>query len=159
MQEPRAVTTDPQQPQGPYTGGPQQYPQYQYGQPAQLGGYQSPAYGYEAVPPGYGPPVPPYGPVPPGYVYPPPHLEQSTPGSGLGVAGFVTGLLGLLLFWIPGFGLLLGIVGIVLSAVGMSQIRRARGNAGLAVAGLVCGALGAVLFLVVLLSVSAGPSF
>jgi hypothetical protein len=60
------------------------------------------------------------------------------------VAGFVTGLVGLVLCWVPILGLLLAGTGIVLSAVGMSQGRRTGAGTGLAIAGLVCGIVGVI---------------
>ncbi len=91
-------------------------------------------YGYPA--PGY----PPYAAVPP------------QPANGMGIAGFVTGLVGLVLFWIPLIGLLIAGAGIVLSAMGMSRGRRTGASTGLAIAGLVCGIVGAVPGLFVFLS-------
>ena len=40
--------------------------------------------------------------------------------NGVGIAGFVTGLLGLLLSWLPIFGIVLGLLGVVLGGVGVS---------------------------------------
>jgi uncharacterized protein DUF4190 len=146
------VSTHPQEPGWPHAGGPFQP---EPAEPWAVPSYGSPPYAQAGQ---YGHPAPYGAPLPPGYGYPPPHPGQQTPGAGLGIAGFVTGLLGLLTFWIPGFGVLLAIVGIVLSAIGMSQIRRAHGNAGLAIAGLVCGVIGVLLFVVLLLSAVAGSA-
>jgi hypothetical protein len=71
---------------------------------------------------------------------------QST--SGMAVAGFVLGLLSLLLLWVPFLGLLLGILGLVFSGTGLSAIRRSGGTLGgkgLAVAGLVLSILGVLV--------------
>jgi hypothetical protein len=114
------MTYDPQQP-GQH-GEPHQYqqqPQYQqqYQQyPAQ---YQQPAY-----------PAPPHA-----YGYPPP----SSGANGLGVAGFVCGLLGLVFCWIPFVGAILAVLGIVLGGAGMAQARRTNNSSGLGIAGLVLG--------------------
>src|SRR3954453_21223854 len=72
------------------------------------------------APQGYQAPAPqPYGaPAPQPYGYAP---VPQTPSNGLGVAGFVTGLVGLVLCWVPWFGMLLGLVGIVLSGIGIAQ--------------------------------------
>ena len=87
------------------------------------------------------PPVPPYG----GYPAPMPYPAYGpAPTNGIGVAGFVTGLVGLVLCWVPILGLLLAGTGIVLSAVGMSQGRRTGAGTGLAIAGLVCGIVGVI---------------
>ena len=74
----------------------------------------------------------------------------------LATAGFVTGLLGLLLFWLPGDGISLAIVGVALSAMRMAQIRKYGGDRRLALGGLICGALGAMAFLTLLAVVSVG---
>jgi hypothetical protein len=66
------------------------------------------------------------------------------PGNGIGVAGFVTGLVGLVLFWVPILGLILAGTGVALSAVGMSQGRKTGASTGLAIAGLVCGIVGVI---------------
>ena len=103
-------------------------------------------------PPGYGQQ---YGAVqPPAYGYP----GQSEPGKGMGIAGFVTGVVGLVLSWLPFVGLVIAAVGIALSAVGLRQIRAARGSGGLAVAGLVCGIIGSIIGLVIVIAVIADAS-
>jgi hypothetical protein len=72
----------------------------------------------------------------------------------MGVAGFVTGLVGLLLSWlIPIGGIVLGALGIVLGGVGVSQGRQAGGRTGLATAGIVLGALAVVVAIVVVAAV------
>ena len=69
--------------------------------------------------------------------------------NGIGTTGFVTGLLGLVLFWVPIVGVVLGVLGVVLGGVGISRGRRTGAPTGLAVAGVVLGALAIVLFVVV----------
>jgi hypothetical protein len=76
----------------------------------------------------------------------------------MGIAGFVTGVVGLILSWIPFAGLIISGVGIALSAVGMKQIRAARGSAGLAIAGLVCGIIGAIIGLIIVIAFIAAAS-
>jgi hypothetical protein len=83
------------------------------------------------------------------------HPAAAPPGgrsgsNGMGVAGFVTGLLGLLLSWIPIAGIVLGALGIVLGGVGISQGRKAGGRTGLATAGVVLGALAVVVAIVLI---------
>ena len=81
----------------------------------------------------------------------PQHAALSTGRSnGLGIAGFVTGLLGALLSWIPIAGIILGLLGVVLGGVGVSQGRRAGTPTGLAVAGVVLGALALVIAIVLI---------
>ena len=96
--------------------------------------------GYPAVQ-GYAAPAPqPYGyaPVP------------QAPSNGIGVAGFVCGLVGLILCWVPWFGMLLGLVGVVLSGIGISQGKKKSASIGLSIAGLVCGILAVLVWIVLL---------
>ena len=70
-------------------------------------------------------------------------------GKGLTIAGFVVGLLGLVLSFFGGvfsiISLPIAIVGLVLSAVGGKKIRANGGSSGLAVAGLVIGIIAVVI--------------
>lgn len=91
------------------------------------------------------------GPAP--YHYPPPPFQRQ-PSNGFGTAGFVLGLLGTVLFWVPLVGFVLAVLGIVFGAVGRAQGAHRGAPIGLAVAGLVLGIIGAVLFLVMLLAVA-----
>ena len=70
--------------------------------------------------------------------------------NGIGVAGFVTGLLGLLLSWFPLAGIILGALGVILGGVGISQGRKAGVKTGLATAGVVLGALGVIVAIVLI---------
>jgi hypothetical protein len=81
----------------------------------------------------------------PPWVYPPP-----PPTNGMGIAGFVLGLLSVLLALAPGLGFLVGIVGIALSGLGRSRTARAQGMAtGLANAGLILAITGTCLTVLV----------
>ena len=109
------------------------------------------------------PPPPPPPPDPESSSVPPPppdpslHAHQApTPGSpsgsdarrgnGLGIAGFVVALVGLLLFWIPVFGVVLAVVGVTLSAVGLRASRKYLApHKGLSIAGLVLGLIALVV--------------
>lgn len=125
-----------QQPAQPWAPASTSYPQQP---PAPHGGYGAPAW--------YPPPGSPQSPYP----------GQPAPPNGLGIAGFVTGLAGLLFCWVPVFGLILAGCGVVLSAVGMSQSTRTGANKGLAIAGLVLGIVAlipALFFLVALAAVA-----
>ncbi len=86
------------------------------------------------------------------YPYPPPQG-----GNGLAVAGMVCGIVGLVLCWIPVFGWMVAVVGIVLGAIGWSKANKGARNKGMAVAGVACGVagilLGVTLFLLVMRSV------
>jgi len=72
----------------------------------------------------------------------------------MGVAGFVLGLLGLLLFWLPGLGALLAVLGVVFGGVGISQGRKSGAGIGLAVAGLVCGVIALLPVLLIVVAAS-----
>ncbi len=126
-------------------GGPPQYAgQPPYGQPP----YGGPAYGPAPVSYGPGPYGPgPYGPGPYGY-------GQPAPTNGLGVAGFVCGLLGLILFWVPIVGIVLGLLGIVLGGAGMSSGKNTGAGNGLAVSGLVLGLVSMVPAIIVLAAIA-----
>jgi heme/copper-type cytochrome/quinol oxidase subunit 2 len=70
----------------------------------------------------------------------------SSRANGLGVGGFVTGLLSLLLGWlVPIVGVVLGVLGIVLGSIGRTRARRENAPTGLATAGVVLGAIGLVI--------------
>ena len=58
--------------------------------------------------------------------------EQRYKSNGLGIAGFITSLLGLLLSWIPILGWILWLVGVLLSLIGVFKSPR-----GLAITGLI----------------------
>jgi hypothetical protein len=81
---------------------------------------------------------------------------RAGPTAGMGVAGFVSGLVGLGLSWvIPLVGIILGVLGIALGGVGISQGRRTGGPTGLAVAGVVLGALAVIVAILVVAAVVA----
>ena len=76
--------------------------------------------------------------------------------NGMGVAGFVTGLLSLLGGWlIPLVGVVLGILGVVLGAMGRSRGRREHAPTGLATAGIVLGAIGLVVAVAIWIAAAA----
>lgn len=119
-QQPYGQPQYPQQYQAPYA---QQYPpQYQQQYPPQ---YQQQQYPQQYQP---------YQSAPYGYGYP-----ATQKSNGLGIAGFVCGLLGLVLFWFPILGLLLAVIGVILGGTGISAGRRDGSGTGLAIAGLVLG--------------------
>jgi hypothetical protein len=86
-----------------------------------------------------------------------PHPGQQPPAplkgsNGLATAGFILGLLGLLGSWIPilnVFGIILGVLGVVLAGVGLARSKKANAGKGLAIAGIVLGAL-AVIFAILI---------
>ena len=74
------------------------------------------------------------------------------PQNGIGVAGFVCGLIGLIFSFVPIIGIIawpLVIIGVVLSGVGLSYANNGKANnKGMAVAGLVVSIIGLVICIV-----------
>jgi len=79
---------------------------------------------------------------------------QQAPSNGLGTAGSVTGLLGLILFWVPFVGLVLSVLGVVLGGTSIASGRRKGAGSGLSVAGLVLGILSLVPGVIVIAAVA-----
>jgi hypothetical protein len=81
--------------------------------------------------------------------HPAPRQAAAPPRNGLGTAGFVLGLLGLVFAPIPFVGVLawpLVVLGLILSAVGVARVRAGKAtNKGLTVAGVVVSVLGLVV--------------
>ena len=126
-------------------------PQPPSAQPAPQGYAQQQSYGQ---PQAYAQPQP-YG-QPQGYAAPAPYgyaVAPQAPSNGIGTAGFVCGLVGLVLCWVPWFGAILGLVGVVLSAVGISQGKKKGAPTGLAIGGLVCGILAVLVWVVLVIAV------
>jgi hypothetical protein len=86
----------------------------------------------------------PYRPQPAGH-----STARLAPQNGLGTAGFVLGLVGLLFSFIPLIGIIawpLVLLGVILSGVGLSRARNGRAtNKGLTIAGVACSVLGLVV--------------
>lgn len=145
--------------QDPYSDGqyrsqyqqPQQQPQTVYGSYGEQVPYQQPVPQSAPYPPvqqpyppiqtpGYGQQQAPY------YVAPYPVSE---PGSALAIAGFVLGIISILTSWFPFFGIVMPIVGIVLSALG----RRSVSKRLLATIGLVLSIIAVAISLCVIASI------
>ncbi len=74
--------------------------------------------------------------------------EKTNAGQGLGIAGFVLGLIALIISFIPCLGmyaLVPGIIAIILSAIGFSQANKNNGAKGLIIAALVVSILGTII--------------
>ncbi|HEX3790409.1 MAG TPA: DUF4190 domain-containing protein [Pseudonocardiaceae bacterium] len=70
--------------------------------------------------------------------------------SGLSVAGMVIGILSLTMWWVPVLGLVISLVGLLLSARGIAHTRRGpRSGYGMGIAGLVCSLLSLIPAIVV----------
>ena len=78
-------------------------------------------------------------------------VPYAAKGNGMAVAGFVTGLLGLVLSIIPILfyaGIVLDVAGIVLGAIGRSRAKEPGvPHRGLATAGIVLGIVGVIVFI------------
>jgi ABC-type Fe3+-siderophore transport system permease subunit len=82
--------------------------------------------------------------------------QQGGTRNGLGTAALVVGIIALLTCWTVIGGIVLGILAIVLGAVGRGRAKRGEAsNEGVALAGLIVGALGLALTVVL---VAAGAS-
>ena len=78
--------------------------------------------------------------------------QETSQGNGMAVAGFVCSLVGLFLF-----GIILGPLGIVFSAIGLSKAKKeGRPLRGLALAGLILGIVATLGWLIVIAAVSGG---
>ena len=66
-------------------------------------------------------------------------------GNGLAIAGFVTALGAIVLFWIPLVNIILWVLGLVFSALGLKRANRGAPHRGLAIAGLWIAIAAAIL--------------
>ncbi|WP_432488224.1 DUF4190 domain-containing protein [Kineococcus sp. SYSU DK018] len=67
------------------------------------------------------------------------------PRNGAGLASLILGIVGLLLCWLFGIGLLPGLIGLVLGVVGLRRAKRGEAtNKGVAVAGIVTSVLAVI---------------
>lgn len=97
-------------------------------------------------------PTPPAGPQP----QPPTGTPVPVPVGvgGLGVAGFICGLVGLALFLLAPVAMILALLGLALSGTGLWLARRGGTPAGLSIAGLTCSVLAVVLSGILLIAAS-----
>ena len=72
------------------------------------------------------------------------YVEEPRKTNGLGIAGFILSLLGILLGWIPLLGWLIWLLGLIFSFIGVFRIPR-----GLAIAGLVLSLLGLLIIVLI----------
>jgi predicted small integral membrane protein len=123
----------PSQPaQAPYGGAPATPPPPGGVQPS--GGYQAPA-------------ANPYGQPPTG------QMPTQAPSNGMATTAMVLGIVALVTFWFCGLGSLLGVIAIVLGALGMSAAKKLPGEPliGRAKAGLIMGIVSVVLSVIFLI--------
>lgn len=77
-------------------------------------------------------------------------VNQQKKGNGLGTAGFVCALIGLILCWVPVVDWILWLLGVIFSFIGVFRAPR-----GLAIAGLVISFIGIIIIIAVAGSVLA----
>lgn len=78
-------------------------------------------------------------------------MEQQ-PKNGIATAGFVLALVTIFLGWIPFFGWIMWVLGLVFSAIGLSKAKKANGKGkGLAIAGLVISLIGVAILIIMAL--------
>lgn len=79
-----------------------------------------------------------------------PPAQPAPNGKGLGTAGLIVGIVALLFSFIPCLGMyaaLPALVGIILSAISMSQAKKAGAQKGMALGGLICSIIGLLIAL------------
>ena len=77
-----------------------------------------------------------------------PPVSPAPNGKGLGTAGLIVGIVALLFSFIPCLGMyaaLPAVVGIILSAIAMSQASKAGAPKGMALGGLICSIVGLII--------------
>lgn len=79
------------------------------------------------------------------------------PMNGVGLAGMIIGMLSYIFCWVPVLDFILGLIGVILSGVGLSRKERYRLN-GFAVAGLVLGIIGLVIGVIYMIAFFAALS-
>lgn len=79
--------------------------------------------------------------------------QQVKKSNGIGIAGFVLSLIALFFGWVPVFGWIIWILGLILSFVGVFKEPK-----GMAIAGLVISVIGIILLLAVFGSAMAALS-
>ena len=77
------------------------------------------------------------------------------PGKGLGVAGMVLGIVGLVFLWLFYIGIPCALVGLILSAVGYKKSKDAGMPGGMAVAGLVCSIIALAVCIICAIAIAA----
>ena len=77
--------------------------------------------------------------------------QQSQQSNGVGTAGFVLALIAVFLCWIPVFGWILWVLGLILSFAGLFKKPR-----GLAIAGFVLSVIGLILLVAVVGAIAGG---
>jgi hypothetical protein len=73
----------------------------------------------------------------------------------MAIAGFVCGLVGLILFWLPFLGLIIAGIGLVFGILGkLHANKHGGGNGGLAIAGAILGGLGVAGGILIIIAIA-----
>lgn len=90
---------------------------------------------------------PPYGSQPPYGQYDPYYPYAPRPNNGKAIAALVLGISSVVtLFFLPGIGIILGILGVIFGILALKEIpRRMEGGRGMAISGLICAIVGFLL--------------
>jgi hypothetical protein len=87
------------------------------------------------------------------------YAQAMRPSNGVGTAGGVVGIVAAVLLWFPYVGLILGVIGVVLGAVGLSRSNRLYGaGKGMSIAGIVCGGVALVINILFIVAISSAIS-
>lgn len=87
--------------------------------------------------------------------------QEGTKAQGLGVAGMVCGIVGLVFCWVPFFGFILSLLGCVMGGVQLSKIKKSPesyGGKGQAITGLVLGVVGLAIGIALTIAILAAVS-
>jgi hypothetical protein len=123
-------------------------PQNPFGQPPGPPSYPG------AYPQGYNPMSP------PGTQFMAGQYAPAMPASnGVGTAGGVVGIVAAVLLWFPYVGLILGVIGVALGAVGLNRSNRLYGaGKGMSIAGIVCGGVALIINILFIVAISTAIS-
>jgi hypothetical protein len=72
-------------------------------------------------------------------------------GRGLGIAGMILGIVAIIVSFIPCFGwwaMVMAVVGLILSAISLSQAKKAKASTGMALTGLICSIVAIIIVIV-----------
>lgn len=81
-------------------------------------------------------------------------VQRESQSNGIGIAGFVLAVLALFLGWVPFFGWIIWLLGLILSFVGIFRTPK-----GLAIAGLVISLIGLIIFILLATIFAAALAF
>ena len=83
--------------------------------------------------------------------------QETKPTNGLGIAGMVIGIISYVFCWIPVLNFILGLIGVILSSIGLARREQYRLN-GCAIAGLVLSIIGFVVGIIMMIIIFAAAA-